>query len=945
MRIQLNDLYDEKYINEYITKNLFFGDENFERYIRNISDEKIRSEEYVKQLGFGVKNKKIDIDMIGSNFHNIIQSSITNALRPTLYECIIKLNDEMSEYGQFIVSGGEAFNMNVTKSNRRVTPDIDTKFIPLYEKINEKKFKNMDENENKSFFEKYYGFTLNATEHMWYVALNSILNKLNEPNFYAYMYYNIFVKLENTFEFKLLQVKFIKPIKGSEPKFMYIDEGIDVGKNLYDGGEEDIDESFLENLRIQEEILKAKLVEEIKNNYNKIYQEYKNKLEIDKQSKAKNLELYINHQNEKRQHIISSYNSLIDKEEKEFNEKINISYDKFLKKFKIRRTENNRELYREYLDKLRIDNQGIMNFYKGKLEENLENLNKEDINNNEIIQKYLLDIKKEEEEYFNKLNKIVKTLENDFKQNENYIDYEYEMFQDYIETLNLDKKLRVKEYKRLLKEYLKKVDKNNKNKLLEDYTLALQRDEQEYENKIFEKYKKLESDLKNDIKLMEEYIKEGDIEQKVKILEDNDIKVNLENLIIYNTKEPEFKDLQSDTPFKKRLTILSKNTDVTQTFFFDIQLFAVDLYLHQYLYPSSDYENVGYLKFTLNNNLISGVLDLPFMKPGQFGYSIGQPGENIRINTNIDNKNINYDSSLNIFNDYKPKKRSYTLLYASTLYLTEDINELIKYKLRANKSEKDILRQKILSDPNNIINFLDKNDYDVDKNNDDDIDNNKNDYDMEITDENETSKNEILKNYLENNINPLKISKIIKYTAPPINTPLGKNNHGLINNCCEATLEVRMDTKESFDYEKGIWKECCDEMSNQFEFRIDSKELGLGLGLSKKSEEYKKSYNIILEILKSLLSYTNKWNKSKDNPKNFLTLKNDLGKMLYNYNPELNKCVSTSTLIQNIRIFTYNILYDPREEYQKIGEKIDNNLLSLYNYYKDIENVDSSCNM
>jgi len=942
MTINLNDLYDKKYINEYVSKNLFFGDENFERYIRSITDEQKRSEEYVKQLGFGVKNKAIDVDIIGTCFHNIIQSSITNALRPTLYECIIKLNDEMSEYGKFIVSGGEAFNMNVTKNNRRVTPDIDTKFIPMYGKIDEKKFKNIDENERKIFFKKYYGFTLNATEHMWYVALNSILDKLNDPNFYAYMYYNIFVKLENTFEFKLLQVKFNKPIKDAEPIFINIDEGIN--RNIYDGGDEDIDETFLEKLRMEEENLKAKLIGEIKNNYIRIYEEYKNKLEIDKKNKAQSLELYMNEQNLKREQIINYYNSLINKEEEEFNKKINITYNQFLenlKKENYDQDDDPYELYEDYKNKLEIDKQGIINLYNQELKKNIYILEQENKNNN-VVQEYLLDIKKDEEEYLNKLNKIVKTLEDDIKKNENYIDYEYEMFQEYIDNLNLDKKVKVKEYKKLLKDYLKKVDKENENVVLENYRLALQRDEQEYENKIFEKYKKLELDLKNDIRLMEEYIREGDIEKKIKILEEKNLKVNLENLIIYNVKEPEFKDLQTDTPFKKRLTILSKNTDVTQTFFFDIQLFAVDLYLHQYLYPSSEYEEFGFLKFTLNNNLISGVLDLPFMKPGQFGYSIGQPRENIRINTQIGEQNINYNSSLNIFNEYKPNKRSFSLLYASTLYLTEDINDLIKYKLRANKSEKDILRQKILADPNNIINFLDKNDYDNNNANMDlDI---QVDPNMEI-EEIKNSKNELLKNYLENNINPLKISKIIKYTAPPINTPLGKNKEGLINNCCDTTLEVRMATKETFDYKTGTWKECCDEMSNQFVFRIDSKELGLGLGFSKNSEEYKKSYSTILDILKSLLTYTNKWNKNKDNPKNFISIKNDLGKMLYNYNPELNNCVLTSTLIQNIRIFTYNILYDPREEYQNIGVKIDNNLLSLYNYYKSIENVDSACNL
>lgn len=933
MRINLNDLYDEIYIKEYVSKNLFFGDENFERYIRSIGDEQKRSEEYIKQLGFGVKNKKIDVEMIGSSFHNIIQSSITNALRPTLYECVIKLNDEMSEYGKFIVSGGEAFNMNVTKNNRRVTPDIDTKFIPLYGNIDERKFEKLNGEENNLFFKKYYGFILNATEHMWYVALNSILDKLNDPNFYAYMYYNIFVKLENTFEFKLLQVKFIKPIKNAEPKFINIDAGVK-NNNIYDAGDEDIDENFLGKLKIEEENLKNKLIEEIKNNYIKLFEEYKNKIETDKKNKINALELRMNEQHLKREQLINYYNSLVNNEEKEFNKKINISYNQFLEKTGQIDNLDARDLFIEYKNKLEIDKQGILNRYNRELNEHINILDIEDKNNNQIIQKYLFEMKKDEEEYFNKLKRIVKTLENDIKKNENYIDYEYEMFDEYIETLKLDKKIRVKEYTKLLKDYIKKVDKNNQNKILENYRFALERDEQEYENKIVEHYKKLELDLKNDLKFIEDYIKEGDVEKKIKILEENNLKVNLEKLIIKNVKEADFKDLQSDTPFKKRLTILSKNTDVTQTFFFDIQLFAVDLYLHQYLYPSSDYENFGFLKFTLNNNLISGVLDLPFMKPGQFGYSIGQKGENIRINTEIDNKNINYDSSLNIFNEYKPNKRSFSLLYASTLYLTEDINELIKYKLRANKSEKDILRQKILSDPNNIINFLDKNDYD----NNMDMD-----LDINMETDSETSKNEILKNYLENNINPLKISKLIKYTAPPMNTPLGKNNQGLINNCCDTTLEVRMSTTETFDYNKGVWKECCDPMSNQFVFRIDSKELGMGLGLSKNSEEYKKSYNTILEILKSLLSYTNKWNKNKDNPKNFISLKNELGKMLYNYNPELSTCVLTSTLVQNIRIFTYNILYDPREEYQNIGQKIDNNLLSIYNYYKSIENMDERC--
>ena len=187
------DLYDEKYIEEYILNNLFFGDAEFQKYIRNF-EEVERTDEYVKQLFSGVNNKKIEFEQIEKNFHNIIQSSITNALRPILYECIMKLNNEMNNYGKFIISGGEAFNLNVKKNNRRITPDIDTKFIPLYGKINEEEFENKNSQETETFFKYYYGFILKATEHMWYKALDVILNRLNNPKYYAYIYYNISVR-------------------------------------------------------------------------------------------------------------------------------------------------------------------------------------------------------------------------------------------------------------------------------------------------------------------------------------------------------------------------------------------------------------------------------------------------------------------------------------------------------------------------------------------------------------------------------------------------------------------------------------------------------------------------------------------------------------------------------------------------------------------------------
>ena len=54
----------------------------------------------------------------------------TDAMRDYIYKIIKQMNTLLEPYGNLIVSGGEAFNLYLSKDARVVTGDIDTKFVP-----------------------------------------------------------------------------------------------------------------------------------------------------------------------------------------------------------------------------------------------------------------------------------------------------------------------------------------------------------------------------------------------------------------------------------------------------------------------------------------------------------------------------------------------------------------------------------------------------------------------------------------------------------------------------------------------------------------------------------------------------------------------------------------------------------------------------------------------
>ena len=95
------------------------------------------------------------------------------------------IGKEMDQFGRFIISGGEAFNVNVHPKNRRITPDIDTKFILFYG-INTD---TMTENQFQTLYMK-------AREQLWYVALEKVLDIINGKEYYTTLYENILKHIE-----------------------------------------------------------------------------------------------------------------------------------------------------------------------------------------------------------------------------------------------------------------------------------------------------------------------------------------------------------------------------------------------------------------------------------------------------------------------------------------------------------------------------------------------------------------------------------------------------------------------------------------------------------------------------------------------------------------------------------------------------------------------------
>lgn len=241
-------------------------------------------------------NPLLEPKNVSKSINEVITASITEAMRPYIYQAIEELNKNMKEFGEFIISGGDAINNLLPPNLRQVTPDVDTKFILNYSKFEkcgctpEDKTKeegekleeswcnsNIDKDKvelegcksqrreltktkNRRFemlgsrsrsdyededegdvisktrgplehlkgkeakkLESDYFIALLAAKHkLWYDALEKLLKKWNDKDFYKRLYYNILMPLEGLVPMNLYNVKFIHPDlrrkRGLEPE-------------------------------------------------------------------------------------------------------------------------------------------------------------------------------------------------------------------------------------------------------------------------------------------------------------------------------------------------------------------------------------------------------------------------------------------------------------------------------------------------------------------------------------------------------------------------------------------------------------------------------------------------------------------------------------------------------------------------------------------------------
>ena len=156
----------------------------------------------------------IDPEKVNSDLVSIVLASITNALRPYVYQAIAEINESMAKFGKFIIAGGDAINMLIDPSDRAVSPDIDTKFILFFDKFFNKFSENSTvPNQQIEMESEYFLMTLLSKQELWYTALNKVLNKWNSRDVYSQFYWSLLRPLEMTVPFTILGITFVPPHK------------------------------------------------------------------------------------------------------------------------------------------------------------------------------------------------------------------------------------------------------------------------------------------------------------------------------------------------------------------------------------------------------------------------------------------------------------------------------------------------------------------------------------------------------------------------------------------------------------------------------------------------------------------------------------------------------------------------------------------------------------
>jgi len=396
------------------------------------------------------------------------------------------------------------------------------------------------------------------------------------------------------------------------------------------------------------------------------------------------------------------------------------------------------------------------------------------------------------------------------------------------------------------------------------------------------------------------------------------------------------KNYISQVPFRKRKTVLSKDMD--RNILFDIELFAIDLYMNNmmrldYVY-SLENDQVEYTGKFVDDYLlhVSGMLDMPFMRPGELGYNLINPENHTTFEAVTDMYDLNFlicpENSLR-FRTLNMIQYRGPITTASVHFLREDIHIMQRYGLRSDaKRAKDMYRERVLADVNNLAN---------------------NKIIPPLKHIATTSIQEFTCKELDNvvfndNISPISIGKIIRFLAPPFHAEFQPDGLLDLTKCTQMalSLEVKQNRNISeiegnlvssrFDYYSGEWIDCCDDgLRDLFRVRIDHRSVAKQLDAA---DPYKRTQ--IVQELQCWLNEILEYIKHTPRDKEANVARNHLGKLLYLYNDTNNfdECVLVTTLINNILITVSSLRFVPDDELRPTGVAIIAELEDIWTYYK-----------
>jgi hypothetical protein len=385
--------------------------------------------------------------------------------------------------------------------------------------------------------------------------------------------------------------------------------------------------------------------------------------------------------------------------------------------------------------------------------------------------------------------------------------------------------------------------------------------------------------------------------------------------------------IKKNKPFRKRHTVMHKNSKGDPPFLFDVELFAVDMYLNS-IYTVDWKTNVdgktiwknkfSYADFNEDAN-ITGLLDLAYTKPTHIGYDLGSPSLHTHISLDPFLFPVNYEkffgvkTALNTIDSVEyevgegelPEIEKMILPIANYQYVKNDVELLNTLQLRkGTKLDKDLYRLKILEK------YYNQNE--IKKNiKTDNIDKMLRLEQMEYLKEKSYTNNYYSKkyynkkNYTKNIISiddivPFKMSHIIKFLAIPKrieNTTIDENNTavdlGFIECKFDDIYQKKYDTTNRYNYNFNKWDTCCDVVPNQIPYRFYTKQIG----------RWGTHKNTQTQML-CILSY---WLKYLENIKKIEIISDRLpkiGVMVYGFRNEFLKNI----LVENTVIETNNLL-------------------------------------